>query len=204
MINMIKKRGNRVPAIIGFSGLILLFLSLIAIFYKLHNWHFLAAIGSWFLFDYLASFKTKDTAFQLLTRDKKTFLNLYLVMFLLGGTIEIIGRFILNYWIYPFITSLIFEFILLLYYPFILFSFRELYVAFTRASGIKWMAFIITMLIGILLWQVGGFFSGDWEYVVPFYSNIKLFNLHFFFIIGSALLVLIPVYIYRNIFKLKD
>jgi hypothetical protein len=66
------------------------------------------------------------------------------------------------------------------------------------------MALIIVMLIGILLWQVGGFFSGDWDYLIPIYSNIKLFNLHFFFIIGSALLILIPVYVYRNIFRLKE
>lgn len=201
---MAKKSDAKVPVIIGVSGFVLIFLSLVAIFNKVHNWHFMAAIGIWLFSDYLASLKTKDTAFQLLARDKKAFLNLYLVMFFLGSAIEIIGRFILQYWSYPFINSPIFEFILLLYYPFILFSFRELYVAFTRAAEKKWMALIIVMLIGILFWQVGGFFSGDWDYLVPIYSNIKLFNLHFFFVIGSALLVLIPVYVYRVIFKMKE
>ncbi|MBI2632718.1 hypothetical protein HYW75_06965 [Candidatus Pacearchaeota archaeon] len=201
---MVKKRGKGVPAIIGISGFVLIFLSLIAIFNNVHNWHFLAAIGVWFFSDYLASKKTKDTALQILMRDKKKFLKLYFIMFLIGIIIEIIGRFILQFWSYSFINSPIFELVLLIYYPFILFSFRELYVAFTRATEKKWMAMIIVMLIGVLLWQVGGFFSGDWDYQVQSYSNLKLFNLHFFFIIGSALLVLIPVYVYRNIFNLKE
>ena len=87
-------------------GILISIISFTLAFLKINHWYFPAVIGVWFIFDYIAYNKNKNTTLSFLFNDKKKFFNLYLVMFFLGATIELIGRFLLNLWDYPFINNL--------------------------------------------------------------------------------------------------
>ncbi len=187
------------PKIIGIFGFSILIISLIAAFNKVNNWYFLAVVGAWLFFDYLASNKTDKTALQLLIKDKKKFIKLYFLIFLLGCGIELIGRFIFNLWYYPLIKSPLFEIILLIYYPLILFSLREMYVFLDYSIRKKIISFITAVLLGILIWEIPNYFSKDWIYTIPIYSSLEILDLHLIVIVGWSILIALPYYIYGTL-----
>ena len=181
-------------------GILISKISFTLAFLKINHWYFPAVIGVWFIFDYIAYNKNKNTTLSFLFNDKKKFFNLYLVMFFLGATIELIGRFLLNLWDYPFINNLYLEFVLLLFYPFILFSFRELYESIILKLKNKFLAFISAMVAGIIIWEIPNLFSKDWIYTIP-YISFNIIGINIIVIIGWVVLIGFPVYIYNNFFK---
>ena len=181
-------------------GILISIISFTLAFLKINHWYFPAVIGVWFIFDYIAYNKNKNTTLSFLFNDKKKFFNLYLVMFFLGATIELIGRFLLNLWDYPFINNLYLEFVLLLFYPFILFSFRELYESIILKLKNKFLAFISAMVAGIIIWEIPNLFSKDWIYTIP-YISFNIIGINIIVIIGWVVLIGFPVYIYNNFFK---
>ncbi len=176
------------------SGTLVTVLSFSAAFTGIHNWHFPAAIGVWLMFDYLSSLMNNKTTLGICLKDKRAFLKIYLAMFLLGAAIEGVGRFALHWWTYPYIDSVMHEIVLLLFYPFILMSFREMYMLFSSIIH-KRTAFLLSIAAGIVIWEIPNMFSMDWIYTVP-YLHIEIFNLHILIILGWAALIGLPVYIY--------
>jgi hypothetical protein len=180
-------------------GLVISFLSLVAAFMKVNFWYFPAVIGFWFVFDYFSSIKNKDTALQMLFRDKYEFFKLYFLMFMLGCTIEVIGRFVLKLWIYPPYTHVLFDLINLFFYPFILMSFRESYRSLNLFVKNKSLAFIYAMVLGILIWEIPNIFSVDWIYIIPF-INFEIYHINIVVIIGWVVLIGFPIWIYNEFF----
>lgn len=179
-------------------GLIITIISFGSIFITRY-WFFPVVIGIWLVFDYFASKKNKNTALQVLLRDKKKFFNLYLTLFFFACAVEIIGRFILNWWDYPYLSPGIYLFGLFLY-PFNLFFYREMYMSIRNYINWK-VALPLAMLVGIIVLELPNMFSGDWVFTIPF--GFEIFNLNIVIIIGTAALIVFPVYIYREFFNLK-
>lgn len=179
-------------------GLVITFSSLTAAFFGIKNWYFPAVIGVWFIFDYLSL--NKNSTFRILLEDKKQFFNLYLVMFFLGSSIEFIGRKILGWWVYPHINSIFGEILLLLFYPFILFSFREMFITLNNFVSNKNTAFLLAIVLGIIIWEIPNLYSVNWIYL----SNYtRILTLPINIIVSWIFLILLPVYVYDDIFKIK-
>ena len=192
---MNKKKIQKIAFVIGLIITIISFGS----FLKTHYWFYPGVIGIWLVFDYIASRKNKNTALQVLLKDKKKFFNLYLALFFLACTGEIIARFILKWWDYPYLSPGMYLFGLFLY-PFNLFFYREMYVSIRNYINWK-IALPLAMLVGIIVWELPNIFSGDWIYTIPF--GFEIFNLNIIVIIGTIALIAFPVYIYREFFNLK-
>ena len=188
-------KSGRVSTWFLFIGILVSLISFCLAFLKINNWHFPAVIGVWFIFDYIASLKY-NTTLSIFFNNKKKFFQLYLVMLFLGCSIEGIGRFILNYWNYPFGNYIGYEFLLILFYPFILFSFREMYQSIKIASDK--FAFIISLILGIIIWEGPNMISRDWVYTVPL-SSIKLLNLELIVIIGWLPMLWLVLFLYKSL-----
>ena len=183
------------------AGLIILFLSIMLFLRKSHLWYFSAGPGMLFIFDYLASPYEKNTALQVFLRNKKKFIKLYLAMILLGVIIEFVGRFILGLWEYPHYNQT-YEIASVLFYPFLLFQLREMYVLLKSKIKMSFISLAISAVMGIIIWEVPNLFSKDWIYYLPTIS-LEIFNLNIIVIFGWTLLILIPFYIYKIVLNIK-
>jgi hypothetical protein len=183
-------------SIILILGLIISIVSISLAFLKINFWYFPAVIGVWLFFDYFSSIKNNNTAIQILRKNKKDFLRLYIFMFMFGCTIEIIGRFILRLWFYPSYTNVIFDLVNLIFYPFILLSFREMYNSIKIICKNWIVTTILSMLLGIIIWEIPNLYSKDWIYTIPFIS-FEILHLNIIVIIGWSILILGPLIIYK-------
>jgi hypothetical protein len=181
-------------------GLMIAVFSLIEAFSGIGLWYFPATVGIWFIFDYFSSIKNKNTTLQVFKENKKKFFYLYLLMFMFGCTIEVIGRFILKLWIYPFQDTIILELLGILFYPVILFSFREMYGSLHILIKTRWIAVISSMILGIVLWEIPNLAVYSWIYSIPF-TELSIIGINIIVIIGWVLLIIIPVYIYNKFLK---
>jgi flagellar biosynthesis protein FlhB len=181
-------------------GLIVSISSIALAFNKINFWYFPGVVGFWLVFDYFSSMKNKNTALQILTKSKYEFLKLYFLMFMLGCTIEVLGRFIFNLWIYPPYHGILPDIANLLFYPFILFSFREMYESIKIVIKNKVVTFITSMIIGIIIWEVPNLFSVDWIYTIP-YLDLEIFKMNIVVIIGWSILIGFPILVYNEFFR---
>ena len=179
-------------------GLLVSILSLISAFLGVHNWYFPATIGVWIFFDSISSIKNKNTPLQILKRSKPQFLNLYLIMMILGLVIELVGRFIFNLWSYPFINNNFKELLIIIFYPFILFSFAETYRSLKIKIKSNVQAFVLSMIIGIIIWEIPNLVSKDWIYKINFFPY-EILGINILVIIGWSFLIALPLYVYKNI-----
>ena len=131
---------------------------------------------------------------------KKYTLVLSILMFFLGASIELGGRFLLNSWNYPYINNFYLEVLVLLFYPFILFSCREMYESINIFIKKNYISFILAMILGVIIWEVPNLFSGDWIYTIP-YINYEIFKINIVVILGWSILIGFPIYIYNTFFK---
>ena len=186
-----------------YIGLVIFLTSIILGFSGINNWMFLIAIGGWLVFDYLASLKKKETTFQLLLKDKKKFFSVYLMLIFYGGTAEIVGRYILGWWIYPQVTSIPHEMlILLITYPIGSMFAREAFQTVNAHIKSYSTAVIITTLVNIVIWEIPNLFSYDWLYTVPYLEELTIFNhLNILIFLTWPLLIIFPLIVYDIVLK---
>ena len=130
-------------------------------------------------------------------------------MFFIGGfLIELAGIIFLKLWTYkifnyePTLFSLSPIYLLgILTYPFILASFRESYKFLEFFLKNKVLTTIVTMFIGIIIWEVPNIFSKNWIYTIPF-VGLEIFDINITVIIGWVILIWTPLLIYRYL-KIK-
>ena len=182
-------------------GLIITIFSAILFFNGSKIWYFSGGLGLWFIFDYLDSFREKNTALQILLRDKKKFLKLYLAMVLFGASIEFIGRFIFGLWEYPHYNK-IHEVASVLFYPFLLFQLREMYILVISKIKKPIVSLASAVILGVIIWEVPNLFSNNWIYYIPFVS-LEISNINIIVILSWTLLIIIPNYIYKVVLKRK-
>ncbi|MFH0876492.1 MAG: hypothetical protein V1859_11235 [archaeon] len=185
---------NHIKFPLFYLGLIIFALSIMAAFVKINNWYFPAVIGALLLFDSVSG--KKNSTISIFCNNKFRFLKLYLLLFSAGISIESIGRLILHLWAYPHISSIFHEFMLFLFYPFILMSFREMFESILMYTQKKAMSFIASMILGIIIWEIPNLFAKDWIYLLPI--DISFFNLNVIVILGWSMLIGIPLFIYKE------
>jgi len=183
-------------------GLVLAVASLYLAFTGVHYWYFLGGIGVWFVFDYIASIKDRNTALQILRRDKKEFFHLYMIMFFAGATIEFVGRGIFDLWFYTTLQDPLLELANLVVWPFLFFSFREMYVSINNALRIPGLSLIIAVYFGIVFWELPNMVSLDWFYVIPG-VDFEVFGLNIVVVAGWFILIWLPVYVYDQMCSLR-
>src|SRR3989344_137348 len=171
-------------------GLIITIFSAILFFNGSKIWYFSGGLGLWFIFDYLDSFREKKTALQILLRDKKKFLKLYLAMVLFGASIEFIGRFIFGLWEYPHYNKF-HEVASVLFYPFLLFQLREMYIFIKSKIKKSTISLAAAVILGVIIWEVPNLFSGSWIYYIPF-VNLEISKINIIVILGWIPLILLP------------
>jgi len=179
-------------------GIFLSLISVVLAMLKIHHWYFIGVIGFWLLF---ASSPKRKTSLGLLLHDRKKFLFLYFVFFLLGCTIELVGRFILHWWSYPYIHSTTMEILLLAFYPFILLSFREMHDILEITTKSRSLALVSSMIIGITIWELPNLVTMDWIYSIPILTSMQIYNFNIILIAGWAILIGAPTYLYSKMDK---
>jgi hypothetical protein len=188
------------PISVLLIGIIISVIAFSAAFLKIHYWHYLAVIGVWFMFDYLSSLKNGNTTLQVFRKKKSDFFRLYTILFFMGCSIELVGRFILHWWTYPPLKSTALELTLVIFYPFILMSFREMYSSIRIIIRNDALTFALSMLAGIIIWEIPNMYSLDWVYTVP-YSQAEIFNLPLIVVFGWAILIGFPLFAYSMVLK---
>lgn len=171
-------------------------------------WHNFGVVGIWLLFDNLAHLRKRKTTLDLIINKKyKKFFTFYFALLILAILIEVIGSLILKLWSYPILWSYEPLWLLVLvnawgylFYPFILMSLRETYNFFNSLIKIRIVDVIISMLLGILIWEVPNVFSQDWIYNIP-YITLEIFHINIVVIVGWSILILSPIYIYNKLMK---
>ena len=169
--------------------LILHFLGISELFFSL------GTIGVWLIFDYLALISGKKTSFQIFLKDKKKFALLFLCLVIAGFFIELIFRFILGLWTYPGRENLFWNIITVFHYGFIFMSFRETY-NFIVSYLNKYFSFILSMIIGIIIWELPNIKTYYWVYNIPLIS-IEILKINILVIFGWSILIAIPLIIYK-------
>jgi hypothetical protein len=190
-------------------SIVLIILTLILYFLKSPYWYNPAVIGVWLFFDNIAHLQKNKTTLDLIFNQKyKKFLCLYFALLILAVLIEVIGSLVLKLWSYPKLWAieplwlmLLINFVSYLFYPFILMSFKEMYVVIKSFIKNKYISCIIFMLLGIIIWEIPNIFSQDWIYNIPFIS-FEIFHINIIVIIGWIILIVAPLYVYKLVDKL--
>lgn len=178
-------------------------------------WYYPTPIGAWLLFDVLCQFRNVPNTLSLLfTRKFKLFFRFYLAMLALAVSIEVLGSFMLDLWIYKVFNYSTNPFEVLSYivsdplvglswwliYPTILMHFRGLYNFIYSFIPNLSIATLLAMALGVLFWEIPNVYSLDWIYTVP-YIDAMIFGVNIVVIIGWVFLIQPPVLIYKFLQK---
>lgn len=178
-------------------SILLIFISIILYNIKNHYWYYPAVIGAWLLFDYLSHlYKNKTTLDLLIKKQYKRFIKVYIALSFFGILIEIGGIKLLKFWSYTYLTPLILIISVPILYPFILMSFREMYNFIHSLVKNNFLSVILSMILGIIIWEVPNIYSQDWIYKIP-YITFEIFHINIIIIFSWVILILGPIYIYK-------
>jgi len=77
-----------------------------------------------------------------------------------------------------------------------------MYVLLKSKIKASFIPLAISVVMGIIIWEIPNLFSKDWIYYIPA-INLEIFNLNIIIIFGWTLLILIPFYIYKIVLNIK-
>lgn len=181
-------------------SIIIIFISAFLFWEENTLWHYPAVLGVWLFFDFLSFKINKKSTLDLIFENKlKKFGKLFFILFIFGAMIELIGRVWLNLWHYT--DSLDESIIGYLFYPFILMSFKELYESLKKFSKNKVTLTTLSVVLGVIIWEIPNVFSKDWVYTIPLIT-FEIFGINIIVILGWIILIQGTLKIYR-ISKIK-
>ena len=199
------KRGRRKKEKRGIRGLsflfsiILIIISSSAYFAKNPYWFYGAVVGVWLFFDNLSFWRGNKTTLDMLIQGRyRKFSLIFIALAIFGSLIEIIGNGLLDFWDYSYLSPFTIVITTPLVYPFILMSFREMFSfihSFFRSYPVA-VSVVLSMLSGIVIWETPNVYSMDWIYEIPF-MDFSIFQINIAVIIGWAILILGPIYLYE-------
>ena|SRR3989344_661945 len=181
------------------TSIITIAVSTLLYIYKIPYWYYTGVFGVWLLFAYLSSLKGNKTTLNL---NKKQFIYLYISLSIFGILIELIGRAVLNWWHYPRTSPIITNIAIVFLYPIILISFIEMYNFIISSIKKPLVATLLSVVAGIIIWEVPNIYSKDWIYTLP-YNSLEILNINVIIILGWFILILGPRYI-ANMLNLKE
>ena len=64
------------------------------------------------------------------------------------------------------------------------------------------ISIIVSVIMGVIIWEIPNLFSMDWIYHIPIVS-LEIFNINIIVVLGWALLILVPNYLYKIVLNKK-
>jgi len=83
-----------------------------------------------------------------------------------------------------------------------LMQFKRMYELIKSFFKNNIISIILSMLIGIMIWEVQNIFSKDWIYLIPF-IKLELFSINIVVVIGWVVLIWRSIMIFKFIEKTK-
>lgn len=183
--------------LLAITGLLIAVYGLVSSFvFHSYIWYAFFVIGGTFFLTWI-NFKLKNES--LFDKNFSYLLKTYLIYLLLGIFIELIGRFLLNLWIYPyfgFFEEIIY--VLLIGYPFAFFFIYESFKIISKFFSFN-TSLILTLVLNSFLHEIPNTFSWEWMYLIPFFK-LYIFKINIIVIIGWSILIAVP-FLRNYIFK---
>ncbi len=177
--------------ILGVSGLLLATYGVVsAILYSNVIWYSYFTIGGTFFLAWINRILKNDPLFE---KSKIYLLKTYGLYLFFTILIEIVGRFILNLWYYPFFDltdEIIHGF--LIGYPFAFFFIHESFKLIRKKVHSLTLTIILTTLINAFIHEVPNTFVWAWIYTIP-YVTLEVLEINIVVIVGWVVLIAIPL-----------
>ncbi len=113
--------------------------------------------------------------------------------------IEIIGRFVLNFWHYPhfgLVDKMVHVF--LIGYPFAFFSIHESYKLINKMAASTQLTILIATLLNAFIHEIPNIFAWEWIYTIPLIT-FEILQINIVVIVGWVVLVAVPLIVGRVI-----
>jgi len=177
--------------IVGIIGLILAVYGVVsAILYSNVTGYSYFVIGGTFFLTWINQILKNDS---LLEKSKVYLLKTYGLYLLFTILIEIVGRFILNFWHYPsfnFTDKVIHVF--LIGYPFAFFFIHESLKLIRKKVPSLAVTIILATLINAFIHEIPNIFAEEWIYTIP-YVTFEILQINIVIIISWFILITIPL-----------
>ena len=198
---MMKKEEN-FREFLGYIGLIVMIIGLVlAIFFANTYWYSFFVIGGTLFLAYVNKKIKNKSLFNVLAKDKIKFFYIWISYIFLSVIIEIVGRFILDFWYYP--TYNFFDEIINVYligYPFALFMTYETFILIYSKVKNFLVTFVGTTIISGFIHEIPNTFAYEWVYTIR-YEIFEILNINVVVIFGWFILVLLAFIIQNKVFK---
>ena len=179
-------------------------------------WFYPAPIGAWLFSDALFYFRGGKTTLQLVFNKKwKELLTLYIVFFVIGILLELIGSILFNLWSYklagytPTISAVFnsmhtnpLSALGWFIYPFMLVQFIGLYGFINSFFKNTVVSTVMSMILGIFMWEIPNVYSRDWVYAIPF-VHWSILGVNVVVIVGWLILIQLPVQVNNFLNRLR-
>ena len=188
--------------IIGIIELILVIYGVIsAIFFSNVFWYDYFTIGGTFFLGYINYKINNKSIFEILEKNKTKFFKMYFLYVIAAIVIELIGRFILNFWDYPSLSPLekvIHSF--LIGYPFAFFFINESFILINKKIKLFSLALVSVIIINAFVHEIPNTFAWAWVYTIP-YVTFEILHINIVVIVGWIVLVCVPLIVNKILNK---
>ena len=177
--------------ILGIIGLLLAIYGVAsAILYSNVTWYSYFVFGFTFFLAWINQILNNDSLFE---KSKIYLLKTYGLYLFFTILIEIVGRFILNFWHYPSfnLTDKVIH-VFLIGYPFVFFSIYESFKLIRKKVPSLSVTIILATLINAFLHEVPNIFAWEWVYTIP-YVTFEILQINVVVIVGWVILIAIPL-----------
>jgi hypothetical protein len=177
--------------ILGIIGFLLAIYGLVsAILYSNVTWYSYFVIGGTLFLAWINQILKNDSIFE---KGKYYLLKTFVLYLIFTVLIEIVGRFILNFWNYPsfnLVDKLLNVF--LIGYPFAFFFIHESFKLIRRKVPSLSITIILATLINAFAHEVPNIFAWEWVYTIP-YVTFSILQINIVVIVGWVVLIAIPL-----------
>ncbi|MBI2672185.1 hypothetical protein HYX16_04590 [Candidatus Woesearchaeota archaeon] len=171
-----------------------------AVLLKSPYWYSFFVLGGTFLLGYVNYYKKNKTIFYNLLKKKKRIIKIYFIYLILAVIIDLLGRFLFNFWNYP--SYDLFDYILnvlVVGYPFAFFFVYETYIFIIKEIKSEIHPIVLTIILNGLLHEIPNTFAWEWVYTFPFFA-LEIFKVPVIVLtLGWFILVYIPVIVERKV-----
>jgi hypothetical protein len=176
---------------LGIIGLLFAIYGVVsAILYSNATWYSYFVVGGTFFLAWINLILKNDSIFE---KCKIYILKTYGLYLLFTIAIEIVGRFILNFWHYPFFNladKIIHVF--LIGYPFAFFFIYESVKLIRMKVPSLAVTIILATLINAFVHEVPNIFAWEWVYTIP-YVTFEILQINIVIIVGWVILIAVPI-----------
>lgn len=178
-------------------GIVLVSISFTLVLLKIPQWYCVGMPAIWLIFDFFHAHKGGQSSLLLLANNSKKFFLIYTIYLIGAIALEMVGRYVVHFWYYPSIDTWWEEGLLFITYPFVFFSFREVYEWIFLLSKTKFLSIILSTFIAMLWCEIPNSILAHWIYTMPFMPNV-FGNLNLFALMLWPLFILFSVYLYNR------